>query len=265
LKRHAIPLIVFLCLTISLAACAGPTKASNPTPDANSPLTRIRVGVVVDLPPFVSYDATLQEPVGFDIDLLKAAAKKADIYVEFLPQNAGYNQMINLVQQCKLAAGVSAIPITDENPARLLYSEPYFNTGQVLVVKKGNIKINGLDSLAGMTVGTQANSLSAVALQKILGVQPKLLESFHAAFQELIAGNIDAVIADHSRAWNYVNVKSNNLKIVGKEFDSLSYGIAFCPDQGEVRAKINTALADMKKDGSLDALVKKWQPGKFGE
>lgn len=264
MKRPFKTLIALLFLIATLPGCAV-ASTQVPTPDANSLLTRIRMGVVTDLPPYATYDAIKQEPAGFDIELMKTIAKKTGIYVEFLTMNAGYNHLLSQVEQCQLDGGISAIALTDENPTRMIFSEPYFSTGQVLVVKEGNIKITGLEALSGMTVGTQANSLSALELGKIQGVQPKLFESFHIAFQELIAGNIDAVIADHPRAWKYTKVKPNNLRIVGPEFASVSYAIAFCKDQTEVQANVNTALAGLKKDGTLDKLTKTWQLGNYGQ
>ena len=266
LKCNFLTILAMLFLSMLLAACAGlnsPTPI--PTPDANSPLIRIKVGVTNDMPPYAKYDNEKQEPAGFDIDLMNAVAKKADFYVEFITINAGYNQLITQVGLCQLDGAVSAIQKTDDLQSQALLSEPYFTTAQVLVVKKGNIKITGLDSLAGMTVGTQANSLSALELQKMQGIQPKYFESYHLAFEELINGYIDAVIADHPRAWNYVKIKPNNLKVIGEEFGSVPFTIAVCKDDAQILEKINQGLADIKKDGTLDKLIKEWQLTNFGD
>jgi polar amino acid transport system substrate-binding protein len=253
-----------LCLGIFMAACASSNLPAQ-TPDPNSALTRIRMGVITDLPPFATYDAAKKEASGFDVELMKKIAALTDVYVEFVSINIGFNPLIAQVQQCQLDGGISAIPVMDDSTGQMIFSEPYFTTGQVLVVKKGNIKISGLDTLAGMTVGAQGNTPSAIELGKLQGIQPRLFDSFFLAFQELIAGNIDAVIADHPRAWNYAKVKSNNLKIVGNEFANVSYAIAFCKNQTDLRTKVNTALANMKKDGSLDILIKKWQVTTYGQ
>ncbi len=259
MKRNFTISCAIFFLSILLAACAFQNSSTpEPTPDANSPITRIRIGVNTDLPPYAIFDAEKQEVVGFDIDLIKAIAKRSEIYVEFISINAGYNHLLALAGQCQLDGAMSAIQLTDELKKQMDFSDPYFTTRQVLVVKKGNIKITGLDTLSGMTVGTQANSLSAVELQKMKGIQPKYYESYFLAFQDLINGNIDAAVADHPRAWNYVKVKPNNIKIVGDEFGSVSYAISFCKSKPEVLGKINTALANMKQDGSLEKLVKEW-------
>jgi ABC-type amino acid transport substrate-binding protein len=76
---------------------------------------------------------------------------------------------------------------------------------------------------------------------------------------------LDAVIADHPRAWNFVKVKPNNLKIIGEEFGSVPYAIAFCKSQNEILQKLNSSLAEFKKDGALDKLIKKWGLTSYGE
>jgi polar amino acid transport system substrate-binding protein len=263
-KRHFINHVAMLFLSIFMTAC-GSANSPSPTPDANSTLTRIRMGVITDVPPYASYDTVKKEASGFDVELMKTIASKADIYVEFVTISSGYNPLLNQVGQCVLDGGISAITAMDASANQIIFSEPYFTTRQVIVVKTGNIKISGLNTLAGMTVGTQANSPSALELGKMQGVQPRLFDSFFLAFQELINGNIDAVIADHPRAWNYAKVKPNNLKIVGKEFANVSYVIAFCKEQTTMREKVNEALAGMKKDGTLDKLIKKWQLTTYGQ
>ena len=258
MKFPSIVLVVIFATSLFISGCAAQNSPTQ-TPDANSSLTRIRIGVIADLPPYESYDATKKEVSGFDIDLLNTIARQANIYVEYVNINAGYNQLINQVGLCRLDGGISAITVTDDYKQQLAFSEPYYSVGQVVIVKKGNIKITGPDSLSGMIVGTQAKSISALEMGKIPGIKPKLFESFHAAFQELISGNIDAVIADHPRAWNYAKVKPNNLKIVGKEFANVPYAIVFCKNKTKVLDQVNAELAAIKKDGTLDKLIKKWQ------
>lgn len=264
LKRTFINLVAILFLSCILTACIGSNPA-NPTPDVNTPLTRIRIGVIGDLPPYITYDAEKKEVSGFDIELMKTIAKKADIYVEFVTLTAGYPHLLDQVEQCRLDGGISAIPIMDSSISQISFSEPYFTTGQVIVVKEGNIKISGLDSLSGMIVGTQAESLSSIELEKMQGIKSKFYQSYHLAFQDLINGYIDAVVADRPRAWIYEKVKSNNLKIVGDEFARVSYAVGFCKNQTEVLKKVNTALEALKKDGSLDKLIKKWQLTTYGQ
>lgn len=257
MKHLSLSIIVMLVISIFLTACGvsvSPTQTL--TPDASSALPKIRIGLDPSLPPFEMLDATNNKPAGFDIELMKAIAARAGFNVEFV--KVAYNQIITVVGQCQIDGGISAIPIMDELKQQVDFSDPYYTTGQVVVVKTGNITITGLNTLSGSIVGTQAGTLSEIELGKIAGVQPQPYVSFSFAFQNLIDGYIDAVIADKPRALSYVAIKPNNLKIVGEEFASVNYGIAVCKDRAGLVQKINDALASITADGTLKKLTQKW-------
>jgi polar amino acid transport system substrate-binding protein len=207
------------------------------------------------LPPFETLKNNANEFTGFDIELMQAIAEKSGFNVEFI--NTGGN-LVTLVGQCNLEAGISALPIMDIFKKQIDFSDPYYTAGLVIVVKKGNITITNRDQLAGMTVGVQIGSVSEIEINKIQGALPKRFETQDMAFQDLIGGYIDAVFADSPRALSYVNVKRNNLKIVGAEFGGVEYGIATCKDQTSLLGKINAGLDIVKGDGTLERLVQKW-------
>jgi ABC-type amino acid transport substrate-binding protein len=256
-KNLSLAVIALLLISILLAACgakSSPTQESSA--DAPTSLPKIRIGVDANLPPFEMLDSNTNELVGFDVELMRAIAEKIGFEVEFL--NTGSSQLITLVSQCQLDAGISAIAITDGLKQQMDFSDPYYTTGQVLVVKKGNIVITGLDTLSDMTVGTQAGSLSEIEIWKIPGAQAETYSSYNLAFQDLITGYIDAVIADKPHALIYVEKKPNNLKIVGEEFGSVNYGIAICKDRADLVGLINNGLASVTADGTLEKLTQKW-------
>ncbi len=217
---------------------------------------KVLIGADATLPLFESYDPYDGLFYGFDIEVMEAIAARAGFEVEFV--DVGYDELLARVGQCELDAGISAIAITDALRQQFDFSDPYYTAGHVLVVKEGNIEITGLESLPGMTVGTQAGSLSELEAGKIPGVDLNAYGNFALSFQELIGGYIDAVIADQPRALGYVNVKPNNLKIVGEVFGRLDYGVAVCKDRADLLAKINDGIAKLKANGTLERLVRKW-------
>lgn len=253
-------MVVMLSISIFLAACGVPSSLTGtPSPDPTSALPKLRIGVDASLPPFELPDPSTNEPIGLDIDLMKAIAARAGYNVEFVKVN--YNQITTVVGECQVDGGISAIPIMDGLRQQVDLSDPYYTTSQVLVVKAGNITITGLGTLSGSIVGTQAGTLSEIELGKLSAVQPKPYETFAFAFQNLIDGYIDAVIADKPRALSYVNIKPNNLKTVGEEFGSVSYGIAVCKERTGLVQKINEALASLTADGTLKKLTQQWIVG----
>jgi polar amino acid transport system substrate-binding protein len=259
-KHLSLRVAVILVISIFLTACGvsgSPTQTS--TPDASSALPKLRIGVDTSLPPFETLDPANNEPTGFDIELMKAIAARAGYNVEFVKVN--YNQITSVVGQCQIDGGISAIPIMDKLIGQVDFSNPYYTTAQVVVVKAGNITVTGLASLSGSLVGTQMGTLSEIELGKISGVQVEPYETFSFAFQNLIDGYIDAVIADKPRALSYVNIKPNNLKIVGAEFATVQYGIAVCKERTGLVQKFNEALSSLTADGTMKKLAQKWNLG----
>jgi polar amino acid transport system substrate-binding protein len=244
--------------TLLLSACTT-TSGSPQTPAGTIATSARKILVATDgtFPPFENYDGNKQELTGFDIDLINAIAAKSGLNIEFV--NTDYKQVLAGVAQCKFDVGISAISMSDELLRYMRFSEPYLTTGQVIVVKKGNLTISDRSQLAGMSVGASAGSHGAEEFSKSPEVLLKTYDSLSLAFQDLITGFIDAVIADGPHAQKYVNVKANNLKIVGDQFASENYAIAICNRKADLVDKINAGLSAVKSDGTLDRLVKKWK------
>jgi ABC-type amino acid transport substrate-binding protein len=226
--------------------------------NAATPPVRIKIGVDTSLPRFAMPGVNNSKDLsGFDIDLMKAIASKTGLSIVFV--NVSFDQIIPLLGQCQLDGAISAIAITDLLKEQVDFTDPYFSTTQLLVVKNGNIAITGLDSLPGMTVGVMAGgSPGENEINRIPGAEIKPYASFFLAFQDLISGYIDAVIADKPYAISYVEKKPNNLKVVGNEFGSANYGIAICKNRPDLLEKFNRGLALSTADGTLKKLSQKW-------
>lgn len=245
MKRLSIGILALL-IGIVLAAC-GSNKST---------LVEIQFGTDATNSPFESIDMTSKELSGFDIELMNAIAAREGFKVNF--SNVGFIPLMRGVAQCQYDGGISAIAIIDQFKQQVSFSDPYLTFGQVVVVKKGNLTINGHDQLSGMAVGTQRGTASVIEVQKIPGIHLTAYDSFDLAFQDLVNGLIDAVVAGSPRAQSYVNIKPNNLKIVGSEFASESYGIAICNQRADLLKKINEGLKAVNADGTLARLTEKW-------
>jgi ABC-type amino acid transport substrate-binding protein len=244
-KRFSIGIMALLMIGFPLVACGG-----------ESTLAEIQFGTDATFLPFETIDMTSKEYSGFDIELMRSIAGKAGLKVNF--SNVGFFTLIKSIGACQYDGGISAIAIQDQLKQLVNFSDPYLTVGQVVVVKKGNLIITGRDQLQGMAVGSQRGSASILEIQKIPGTKLVVYDSFDLAFQDLVVGNIDAVIAGSPRAQSYVSIKANNLKIAGTPFASESYAIAVCNKNAALLKQINTSLAALKADGTLDRLAQKW-------
>jgi polar amino acid transport system substrate-binding protein len=85
----------------------------------------------------------------------------------------------------------------------------------------------------------------------------KLFETFGATVQALRAGDVDLVLTDGTAGAGYVAASDGQLKIIGEKLGVEDFGFIF-PKGSDLVAPINAAIADLKADGTIDALNKKW-------
>ena len=236
--------IVLLLVSLALAACGGGQQA------------KVTVATDATWPPFESVDETSKEMVGLDIDLMNAIAKEGGFEVEY--SNVPWDSLLAGMAQCQYDAAISAMTITPERAEQFAFSDPYFAAGQIVTVRSDNTDITGKDSLAGKTVGVQLGTTGDIQAQKIAGATVKNYDDIGLAFQDLMNGQTDAVIADNPLALGYVGQNPDKLKTVGEVFTDEFYGIAVCKNKTDLLAQINKGLAAVKAQGLIEQLTTKW-------
>ena len=85
----------------------------------------------------------------------------------------------------------------------------------------------------------------------------KLFETFGAAVQALLTGDVDMVLMDAASSQGYIGANPDQLKVVGDALASEDFGFIFTPDSDLVEP-FNAAIAAMHADGYLDHLNTRW-------
>ena len=237
------------------AAPAASAAASAPAPAAKVYV----VGTDAAYAPFESQNEK-GEIVGFDIDVVKAVAQKAGIEVKFV--NTPWEGIFKTLDQGDRDLLVSAVTITDERKQSMDFSTPYFDAQQLIAVK-GNSKVAKFDDLKKLKVGVQTGTTGDEVVTKLQGkssTNVKRFESTPLALKELEAGGVDAVVADNGVVINYVanNPSASFKSISDKAFQAEHYGIAVKKGNTELLEKVNKALADIKTDGTYNAIYTKY-------
>lgn len=246
-RRIWIILSTVLVLSIALAACSSGGG------------DKVQVATDATWPPFEMVDETTKDIIGFDIDLMNAVAEKGGFEVEFV--NVGFDPLLAGMSSCQYDAAISAITITEERKGDMGFSGPYFSAGQVVAVRVENTDITSKDDLSGKVVGAQIGTTGAIEIENIAGATLKTYDDVGLAYQDLINGQVDAVVADDGLARGYVAKNSAQLKIVGEPFTDEFYGIAVCKTDTELLQKINQGLEAVISEGLIDELTLKWLVG----
>jgi len=216
---------------------------------------KIRVATDATWPPFEYVNEQTKQIEGFDIDLFKAIADKENLDVEFV--NVGFDPLLAGMAQGTYDAAISSITITEERAKVMLFSDPYYAAGQLVVVRKDNTTITGKDTLTG-NVGAQIGTTGAMEVEKIPAATLKTYDDIGLAFQDLMNGQINAVVSDNCLALGYVAKNQDKLKTAGAIFTSENYGVAVAKDKTGLLAKINAGLKAVKSEGLIEELSQKW-------
>jgi His/Glu/Gln/Arg/opine family amino acid ABC transporter permease subunit len=232
-----------LLAAIALTACGGERSAG-----------RIVVATEAAYPPFES-KTTEGTIVGFDVDLVRAAAREAGLEAEFVDQP--FDGILPGLAQGKYDAAVSAMTITEERARVVDFTDPYFEAGQVIAVRADGPPIRGLADLAGKTIAIQRNTTGHRAAEKVPGAHVKDFDAIEPAFLELLARRADAVINDYAPTFLYAK-EHPEVRIVGEPFTQESYGIAVRKGDAALLAKLNEGLRKVRASGEYDRLRAEW-------
>lgn len=130
--------------------------------------------------------------------------------------------------------------------------------------------IQGYDDLNGKTIGVQngttgdtyvTGDIKDGKLSKETTVE-RYNKGFEAV-QALLQGKIDAVVIDDQPAKVFVE-ENKGLKILDEEYTKEDYAICLAKENTELLEKINTAIAKLKSDGTLQKIVDYYIGGKEG-
>jgi len=258
-RRNVYLTLASLVLAVMLLATQCPPAAA-PTPTTAPPtaIPKLKITVATDAtwPPFEYVDETSKEIVGFDIDLMKAIAQEVDLEVEFV--NVAWDPLLAGMAAGQYDAAISAMTITEDRKKQFDFSDPYYNAGQLIVVRAEQTGIEKPADLAGHVCGAQIGTTGAMEIEKITGATLKTYDTIDLAYMDLVNGQIDAVVADNPLAIGYVNLHKPKLKAVGKPFTEEYYGIAVRKGAPEILERINKGLKIVLGRGIIKQLEDKW-------
>jgi polar amino acid transport system substrate-binding protein len=95
-------------------------------------------------------------------------------------------------------------------------------------------------------------------VEKIKSATLKTYDDIGLAFQDLMNGQINAVVCDNPVALEYVGKNPDKLKTAGDIFTDENYGIAVAKGKTDLLSKINAGIKAVKSEGLIQQLSKKW-------
>ncbi len=221
----------------------------------------LRVAGDPSFPPFAYVDGS-GTLVGYDVALARALASRLEVDAHFVA--TGYDALYDALTVGRADVIISALYPDPSRSHAFAYSVPYFNAGDVLVVRQDRAIERPAD-LAGGTVLCQFGTtghMEALTWQETLTPGPTVVpvEDPGARLDDLVAGAVDAFVVDHVTALGLVAGRSD-LRIARPPVTDEPYVVAArMEDQGVIEA-VNDALAALEAEGTMEALEAEWMVG----
>jgi PAS domain S-box-containing protein len=197
------------------------------------------------------------KPTGIVIDLAEALAERMHHPVEIKLMNW------TEAQQLVLEGRADALLQIDPNPERLKiydFSEPLLSTEFTLFTSAGRFGIASMRDLQGLKVGVEEKGLPILLLQEDPQIFVEIIPDFVQGFRLLASGTLDAVVADR---WvgRYVLAENDiqGVKLFDVPIIRSHSAIAVKKGNTKLLGDINAALADIRRDGTYDRIIRSWR------
>jgi len=242
-------------LRITLAAALSSVILS-----AQSAETKVlRVGTHLGYSPFQFIETKSNKIVGFDIELMKKLAKKMNVKIQF--DSLGFDGLIPALAANNIDVAISAITITPERAKRVLFTDPYYNSGVSYLVRKDDKDVyTSAKQFKNKIVCAQIGTTGAMVAAKY-AKQVKIYNSMAESYLELKNKGCEAVFGDRPVNGYFMVSRRANKRFFSHQKETLSteqFGIIVRKDNVELQQKLNKALADLRRSGAYDSLYKTW-------
>ncbi|MEO8874105.1 MAG: ABC transporter substrate-binding protein/permease [Polyangiaceae bacterium] len=241
-------LLVTTCVAVSRSAFAAPSS-----------LDRVKKAGVLrwgaDLQggePYV-YQGENGKLTGFEVDIADAIGKQLGVRAELVQND--WSNLVPSLERGSFDIALNGLEITEARRARILFSAPYYRFAERLMARKGDGALtSSLATWHGQRIGTLANSLAFEVVRES-GADPVLYEGTEEAYIDLSQSRTRGVLMDDIIANRY-GAAHSDLTVVG-DIREGDYAIGIPLDETELKAAIDDALAKMRSDGELEAILRR--------
>ena len=281
--KKALSLMTAAALVLSLAAC-GSTASSAASSEAASPeaassdaasseaasseaasetetaeLSTVEPGKLImsTNAAFPPYEMTTDsgEFEGIDMETAQAIADKLGLELQI--DDMDFDAALLAVQQGKADMVMAGVTVTDERQNVMDFTDSYATGIQSIIVKEDS-DIASVDDLAGKKIGTQRGTTGYLYCSDDFGDENVVAyDNGLTAVQMLNNGQVDCVVIDNAPAKEFI-AANPGLKLLDTAYVEESYAIGVGKGNTELKDAINTALEELKADGTLQAIVDKY-------
>jgi len=236
---------------VAAAIGAGTRPLPDPAWDRVTTTGVLRIGTDATYPPF----ETIQNGhfTGYDVALGQAVAGRLHARAEFvaLALDGQYDAL--LAGHVDLL--ISALPFIYERQQEVRYSQPYYQAGPFLVVRRGEGRIAGPSDLAGRRVAVELGSDADMAARRLQNTRVPgmvLAATYRSPAEALAAlahGQVDAAVGD--RLGLAESPDHATLQVLGPPLADEPYVAVVKIDSPRLAAAVDGTITDLRASGAL--------------
>jgi len=244
MKKIIALVLALVMVAACLTACGG---AKGATLKDVQKAGKLVVATSPDFPPFESLEG--DAVVGIEPDIMSLIGDRLGVAVEFVQMD--FDSVLIGIQAAKYDCAMSGITVTPDREKNMLFTDPYYNAAQVIVVAEGS-PITGKADLADKTVSVQTGTTAESGCQDE-GIKVQAFAANADAKAALTTGKVDAWVVDNLTAIQMVE-EGEGLVILEEKMTEEPYAFAFAMGSEDLVAAINEALAELIADGTVESI-----------
>lgn len=243
-KKILALVLAIVMAAVCLTACGG---AKGATLKDVQKAGKLQVAISPDFPPFESLEGN--EVVGIEVDILEKVCAELGVELEIVQMD--FDSVLIGIEAAKYDCAASGITVTPAREKNMLFTDPYYNAAQVIVVAEGSAIMSKAD-LADKVVSVQTGTTAESGCQDE-GIQVQAFAANADAKAALTTGKVDAWVVDNLTAIQMVE-DGDGLVILDEKMTEEPYAFAFAKGSEDLVEAINIVLNQMVADGTIQSI-----------
>lgn len=224
----------------------------------------LRMGTNATFPPYEYMDEN-NEVAGIDAEIAAAIADKLGMELDIT--DMAFESLIPALQAGTIDIVLAGMTVDPERAEQVNFTDTYATGVQVVIVPE-NSDIAPVENeegamevdLTGKTIGVQTGTTGDLYCTDDYGQEfVKQFDNGPLAVAALMNGQVDCVVIDNEPAKNYV-AANEGLTILDTAFANEDYAAAIAKDNTELFEQVNTAIQELKADGTIQTIIEKYIP-----
>lgn len=218
----------------------------------------LRAGVKDLTPSFALADIKTGEISGYDVDFVRAIARRLGVRLEITPVSGEENERIDALTEGRVDIVAATMTKTKEREKLIDFSHTYFVTAQKFLVHEGTVQ--RLSDLKNKKIGTVDQTTSVENLRKSLpSASIVLFTGYVPAFLALQNREIFAVSTDEAiLAGILAKAEKGEFEIPKVSISREPYGLGVRKGHTSFLRFVNQTLLEMERSGEAKRIFDKW-------